>query len=192
MKGTIVLWASALALLAGCVVGPNYKPPEEQAPAKWATQLAAGESDAPVALAKWWTSFKEPELNTLMGMAVRSNLTLRVAEERVREARAEREVVSGGRWPSAGASMAYSRNRYGANSYPPLGHFSGVPLNYDLYSVGFDAAWELDLFGGVRRAVEASSAKLGAAEYARCDVLVSVLAEVARNYIEARAYQERL
>ena len=192
MRVRTVLWGIALVLLAGCVVGPNYKPPDERAPAKWATHLAAGESVAPAALAHWWTSFKDPELNTLVGAAVRSNFTLRVAEDRVREARAEREVASGGRWPSAGASVAYLRNRYGANSYPPLGHLPGVPLNYDLYTVGFDAAWELDLFGGVRRAVEASSAEVGAAEYARRDVLVSVLAEVARNYIDARAYQERL
>ncbi|MGH8220657.1 MAG: efflux transporter outer membrane subunit [Steroidobacteraceae bacterium] len=192
MNGRTLFCGSALALLAGCAVGPNYKPPGEPAPAKWATHLAAGESDAPTALASWWRSFNDPELDTLIETAVRSNLTLRVAEGRVREARAEREVVAGGRWPSAGTSVAYSKNRYGANSFPPLGLFAGIPLDYDLYTLGFDAAWELDLFGGVRRAVEASTAELGAVEYARRDVLVSVLAEVARNYIDARGYQERL
>jgi outer membrane protein, multidrug efflux system len=192
MSSRTFFLGSALALLAGCAVGPNYKPPSEHGPEKWATQLAAGESDAPAALASWWTSFKDPDLDVLISTAVRSNLTLRVAEEHVREARAARDVVAGGRWPSAAASVAYSKNRYGGNSYPPLGQFPGVPLDYDLYNVGFDAAWELDLFGGVRRAVEASSAEVGAAEYARRDVLVSVLAEVARNYVEARAYQERL
>ncbi len=192
MSGRTFFWASTVALLAGCTVGPNYRPPSEQAPVRWATSLAAGESDAPAALASWWRSFKDPELDTLMSTAVQSNLTLRVAEEHVREARAAREVVAGGRWPSAGASVAYSKNRYGANSYPPLGLFPGIPLDYNLYTAGFDAAWELDLFGGVRRAVEASSAEVGAAEYAWRDVLVSVLAEVARNYIDARAYQERL
>jgi outer membrane protein, multidrug efflux system len=192
MSSRTFFWGSALALLAACAVGPNYKPPSAQAPAKWATPLAPGESDAPAALASWWTSFKDPELDALMKTAVQSNLTLRVAEAHVREARAAREVVAGGRWPSADASVAYSKNRYGANSYPPLALFPGVPLDYNLYTVGFDAAWELDLFGGVRRAVEASSAEVGAAEYAWRDVLVSVLAEVARNYIDARAYQERL
>jgi outer membrane protein, multidrug efflux system len=192
MSSRTFLWGITVALLVGCTVGPNYKPPEEQAPVKWATQLAAGESDAPAALASWWRSFKDPDLDALVNTAVRSNLTLRGAEEHVREARAARDVVAGGRWPSAGASVAYSKNRYGANSYPPLGLFPGIPLDYNLYDAGFDAAWELDLFGGVRRAVEASSAELGAAEYARRDVLVSLLAEVARNYIGARAYQERL
>jgi outer membrane protein, multidrug efflux system len=192
MSSRTFFWGSTLVLLAGCAVGPNYKPPSGQAPVKWATPLAAGESDAPAAVASWWGSFRDPELNALIGTAVQSNLTLRVAEERVREARAEREVVAGGRWPSADASVAYSKNRYGANSFPPLGQFPGIPLDYNLYTVGFDAAWELDLFGGVRRAVEASSAEVEAAEYARRDVLVSVLAEVARNYIDARGYQERL
>ncbi len=192
MSSRTFFCAIALALLAGCTVGPNYKAPGEQAPAKWATPLAASESDAPAALASWWTSFKDPELDTLIGTAVRSNLTLRVAEAHVREARAQRDVVAGGRWPSADASVAVSKNRYGGNSYPPLGEFPGVPLDYNLYTAGFDAAWELDLFGGVRRAVEASNAQVGAAEYAWRDVLVSVLAEVARNYIDARAYQERL
>ncbi len=184
--------AIALAVLAGCAVGPDYQPPHAPAPAEWATGLAGGETAAPAALASWWTSFEDPDLNALIGTAIRANLTLQVAEERVREARAEREVIAGGRWPSASASAGYSENRYGAHSYPPLGMFPGVPLDYNLYNVGFDAAWELDLFGGVRRAVEASSAEVGAAEYARRDVLVSVLAEVARNYIDARAYQERL
>ncbi len=192
MSGRRLLMGVALAALSGCAVGPNYQPPSEPAPAKWATELTGGETDAPAALAAWWTSFKDPDLDALMSTAAQSNLTLRVAEERVREARAERDVVAGGRWPSASASVSYSKNRYGAHAYPPIGAIPGIPLDYDLYNVGFDAAWELDLFGGVRRAVEASSAEVGEAEYARRDVLVSVLAEVARNYIDARAYQERL
>jgi NodT family efflux transporter outer membrane factor (OMF) lipoprotein len=192
MIGKALFWGCLLAPLAACTVGPDYQPPRESATAKWATPLAAGELDTPAALAGWWTNFKDPELDALVNTAVQSNLTLRVAEDHVLEARASRDVIAGGRLPSAGTAVAYSRNRYGANSFPPLGNFPGIPLDYDLYNVGFDASWELDLFGGVRRALEASSAELGAAEYSRRDVLVSVLAEVARNYIGARAYQERL
>ena len=69
----------------------------------------------------------------------------------------------------------------GQNSFPPLP--PGTALDYNLYNAGFDAAWELDIFGGTRRAVEAANAEIGAAEYGRRDVLVSLLAEVARNYI---------
>jgi len=108
----------------------------------------------------------------------------------VREARAERDVVAGGRLPSVDVGLAYSRNQFSKNAFPPLP--PATALSYNLYSIGFDAAWEMDLFGGVRRAVEASNAEVGASEYASHDVLLSVLAEIARNYIDARAYQQRL
>jgi NodT family efflux transporter outer membrane factor (OMF) lipoprotein len=123
--------------------------------------------------------------------AVQSNLTLQIAEAHVREARAQRVVVSGAFWPSLGTDAGYSRNRYSTHAFPPLTPL-GVPLDYNLYNGDFDAAWELDIFGGTRRAIQAASAQIGAAEYGQRDVLISVLAEVARDYIGARAYQERL
>jgi NodT family efflux transporter outer membrane factor (OMF) lipoprotein len=153
--------------------------------------MSGGETNDPADLAAWWKNFGDTNLDALMTMAVQSNLTLHIAEAHVREARAERDVVSGSFWPSVGTSGSYSRNRYGANSFPPLAAF-GIPLDYNLYNAGFDAAWELDIFGGTRRAVEAASAEIGAAEYGRRDVLVSLLAEVVRNYIGARSYQQRL
>ena len=82
------------------------------------------------------------------------------------------------------------RNRYGGNGFPTLP--PGSALDYNLYNAGFDAAWEIDIFGGARRAVEAANAEMGAAEYGRRDVLISLLAEVGRNYIGARGYQQRL
>lgn len=180
-----------LLTLAGCAVGPNYHAPQVNAPEHWTSSLAGGETNGPANLANWWKIFSDTNLNTLMLTAVRSNLTLQIAEERVREARAEKAVASGALWPSVGSSAGYSRNRYGANEFPPLAGF-GVPLDYNLYNADFDAAWELDIFGGTRRAVEAANARVGAAEYGQRDVLVSLLAEVARNYIGARAYQQRL
>jgi NodT family efflux transporter outer membrane factor (OMF) lipoprotein len=181
-----------LALAAGCAVGPNYQAPKLSPPSHWTSALAGGETNGPVDLAVWWRNFGDTNLDLLMTMAIRSNLTLRVAEAHVRESRAERDVVSGGLWPSVGSSASYSRNHYGAHSFPPLANFPGIPLDYNLYTAGFDAAWELDIFGGTRRAVEAANAEIGAAEYSRHDVLVSLLAEVARNYIQAREYQQRL
>ncbi|MGH8022891.1 MAG: efflux transporter outer membrane subunit [Limisphaerales bacterium] len=180
-----------LALLAGCAVGPNYHPPKMSAPAQWTSRLSGGETNAPVNLATWWKSFGDTNLDSFIVTAMQSNLTLRVAEARVREARFEKAVVSGGLWPSAGASAGYSRNRYGANEFPPLGGFN-IPLDYNLYNADFDAAWELDIFGGTRRAVESAGARVGAAEFGERDVLVSLLAEVARDYIKARAFQRRL
>lgn len=191
MKGTALIASALMALAAGCAVGPNYHAPQTQTPNHWASPLSGGETNAPAELAQWWKNFGDTNLDAFMVTAVESNLTLRVAEARVREARAERGVVSGALWPSLGAAGAYSRNRYGANEFPPLSGF-GVPLDYNLYNIDFDAAWEFDIFGGTRRAVEAANAEIGAAEYSRRDVLVSLLAEVARNYIGARAYQRRL
>ena len=190
MRPAIIIAAACLALLAGCAVGPDYQPPKTSASAQWTSPLVGGETNGPADLAAWWKNFNDTNLDSLMTMAVQSNLTLRVAEAHVREARAERDVVAGSLWPSVGSSVRYSRNRFGQNSFPPLP--SGVPLDYNLYNAGFDAAWELDIFGGTRRAVEAANAEIGAAEYRQRDVLVSLLAEVARNYIGARGYQQRL
>ena len=191
MRPAIVIVAACLALLAGCAVGPDYQPPKANVSAQWTSPLAGGETNDPADLTAWWKNFNDTNLDSLMTMAVQSNLTLRVAEAHVREARAERDVINGNLWPSVGSSGSYSRNRYGANSFPPLAGF-GVPLDYNLYNASFDAAWELDIFGGTRRAVEAANAEIGAAEYGQRGVLVSLLAEVARNYIGARGYQQRL
>ena len=191
MKLTIVMAAVCLALLAGCAVGPDYHPPKASASAQpWTSPLAGGETNGPADLAAWWKNFGDTNLDSLVTMAVQSNLTLRIAEAHVREARAERDVTSGSFWPSVGASGSYSRNRYGFNNFPPLP--PGTPLDYNLYNAGFDATWELDIFGGTRRTIEAANAEMGAAEYSQRDVLVSLLAEVARNYITARGYQQRL
>lgn len=185
-------WALiSVCLYAGCAVGPNYQRPQTRAPREWTSHLAGGETNAPVNLAEWWKKFGDTNLDSLMVTAEQSNLTLRIAEARVRQARFEKSVIAGGLWPSIGASAAYSRNRYGAHGFPPLGGFH-IPLGYNLYNANFDAAWELDIFGGTRRAVEAANAQIGAAEFGERDVLISLLAEVARNYIIARAFQQRL
>ena len=190
MKSKWIMAVMSGVLLAGCAVGPNYQKPKAGAPANWSSPLAGGETNRAPDLAAWWKNFGDTHLDSLMATAIRSNLTLRIAEARVREARAERGVVAGGLWPSVGSSASYSRNRWGQNSFPPLP--PGTVLDYNAYNAGFDAAWELDIFGGTRRAVEAANAELGAAEYAQRDVLISLLAEVARNYIGARSYQQRL
>jgi multidrug efflux system outer membrane protein len=191
MRPAIVMLAAYLALVAGCAVGPDYHPPKASVSAQqWTSPLAGGETNGPVDLAAWWKNFGDTNLDSLVTMAVQSNLTLRVAEAHVRESRAERDVASGSFWPSVGTSGSYSRNRYGFNNFPPLP--PGTPLDYNLYNASFDATWEIDIFGGTRRTIEAANAEIGAAEFGQRDVLVSLLAEVARNYIAARGYQQRL
>ncbi len=151
--------------------------------------MDGGESNGPVDLAHWWRNFGDTNLDALMLTAIQSNLTLQVAEAHVREARFQRTVIAAPLWPSLGTGASYSRNRY--HFYPPLNGF-GIPLDYNQYNGNFDAAWELDVFGGTRRAIQGANAQIGAAEYGLRDVLVSMMAEVARDYISARAYQQRL
>jgi outer membrane protein, multidrug efflux system len=186
-----IVAGAAFLMQFGCAVGPDYQQPRTTTPTQWTSPLHGGETNGPVDLAHWWRNFGDTNLNALMLTAVQSNLTLQIAEAHVREARAQRVVVSGTFWPSIGTGAGYSRNRYGTHAYPPLTAL-GIPLDFNLYNGDFDAAWELDIFGGTRRAIQAANAEIGAAEYGERDVLISVLAEVARDYISARAYQQRL
>jgi NodT family efflux transporter outer membrane factor (OMF) lipoprotein len=177
-------------LLAGCVVGPDYHPPKAAAPAQWASPQEGGATNLSAAGGAWWKSFHDAELDSLLVRAAQSNLNLRAAVARVREARAAARVVSADLYPSLDTSAYYERNRFSANGvfpFPP-----GVPLDANVYQAGFDAAWELDVFGGTRRASQAARADVEAAEFGRRDLLVTVLAEVARNYVQARSFQRRL
>jgi NodT family efflux transporter outer membrane factor (OMF) lipoprotein len=179
-----------LLLLAGCVVGPNYHPPQTASPAQWASPLEGGETNLPAADARWWSAFHDAELDSLIVRAGESNLNLRAAWARLREARAAVRLASGALGPSLDTSASYSESRYPANGFPQ--YPPGIPLQENVYQAGFDAAWELDVFGGARRNLEAARANAAAVEFARRALLLSVRAETARNYIDARAFQSRL
>ena len=181
---------AVLGLVAGCMVGPDYHPPKTATPAQWTSEMAGGETNQSMTDSAWWKTFNDPELNSLVMRAVQSNLNLRVAEARVREARSLRGVAASGLWPKINADGSYQRERLSQNGFPEFP--PGIPLEGNVYQAGFDAAWELDVFGGTRRAIEAANASVGAAEQGRRDVLVSLLGEVARNYVEARDAQQRL
>jgi NodT family efflux transporter outer membrane factor (OMF) lipoprotein len=177
--------ALLLAGLAGCAVGPDYVAPQISAPQAWHAELRGGataDQADPLALASWWTTLKDPTLTSLIDRAVRGNLDLKKAQARVREARARRGISQSDLFPTlkATGSATYSRNSGEASTAQ------------DSYSVGLDASWELDVFGGVRRSVEAATADLQASGEDLRNVLVSLLGEVALNYIEARTFQARL
>jgi len=183
-------WCICMIFVAGCAVGPDYRVPHVTFPVSWATPLSHGEMKETADLSRWWKKFNDPDLDLLMTKAIESNYDLRLAQARVREARAERDVAYGGLWPTISGDASYSRNRWGKNSFPPLP--PTTPLNFNEYNAGFDAAWEIDIFGGTRRAVQAANAEIDAAQYSQRDVLISLLAEVARNYIQMRGFQQRL
>ncbi len=189
--------AVLVALSTACSVGPDYKEPPLAVPAAWKETQQKGIAARPPELTRWWMAFDDPLLNSLVERAVQSNLDLRTAEARIREARATRAAVASGAWPSLDVSGSYTRSRSSENALkiPSQGageSGSGVKLERSLFSAGFDADWEIDVFGGVRRSVEAADATLEAVEYNRRDVLVTLLGDVARNYIEHRGAQRRL
>jgi NodT family efflux transporter outer membrane factor (OMF) lipoprotein len=195
---------AVMFLVAGCTVGPNYKRPEVSAPAAW-NEAQTGIDATGTDLARWWTAFNDSLLDSLVERAVRSNLDLRAAEARIREARANRAVVAAGAWPTLGTSLSYARNRSSQNAFgiSPEGGSTGTgggtssgqgssSLDQNFYTAGFDASWEIDIFGGVRRGVEAADATIEATVDDRRDVLVTLLGDVARNYIDLRGFQKRL
>ena len=178
-----------LAAVLGCAVGPNYQRPDMAVPQQWAHADQPGLSAGVVAVLQWWQTLKDPMLDALIERAVHANLDLRMAATRVRESRALRRVAAADQFPTVTLSSAYSRNRLSANvTTTPR----SIAPEYDLFQSGFDASWELDLFGRVRRTVEAASADLAATEDNRRDVLVTLLAEVTRNYVDVRGFQQRL
>ena len=180
--------AVALAvLLGGCtIVGKDYRAPALPTPAAWTETepgVAAGQA---LELARWWTVFQDPVMDSLMENAASANLDLRLAEARVREARAQRGVVAAGEWPRANAGAVYRRSRDNLPPAPPEGAIGSV------YQAGFDATWEIDVFGGVRREVEAADAAVDAAVAEFRSVLVTLFGEVARNYVDLRGFQRQL
>lgn len=185
------LVAIALAVcLAGCAVGPDYrKPPTVDTGSGWIQPGAAG---SPAHLADWWQSLGDPVLDRLVDQALTSNLDIRQAAERIDEARALRDRAAGGQAPSVRASGNVTRRQQSLNGPLPIGVIPGVSRNQTIYNAGFDASWEVDLFGGTRRAVESADATLQATREDARNVRISVAAEVARTYLSLRGAQREL
>jgi NodT family efflux transporter outer membrane factor (OMF) lipoprotein len=194
-----LLAMSSLVWVFGCTVGPDYVKPRMDVPSRWSEATASEAASGPADVARWWTLFQDPRLDVLIEQAVQSNNDLKLAEARVREARALRGVVAADAYPDVTASGSYRRIRRSERSSPSasatssssVGNLSGSNTQ-DLFDAGFDASWEIDVFGGIRRSVEAAEADIGASEENLRDVLVSLLAEVARNYLQLRGDQLRL
>ncbi len=184
---------AVLLVLGGCAVGPNYRPPQTVTPDEWHA-LAAGTPAAatadPAALADWWKTFEDPLLDQLIEQALARNKTAKQAYASVVEARARRGIAAADFWPTLSASAGGSRTSSEARvSDPDVGLSGGSD---EIYDAGLDSGWELDLFGGQRRALEAATAQLGASEADLRDVLVTLLGDVALSYVDVRTAQSRL
>ena len=195
-----IVVALALAILAGCAsVGPNYVRPEISVSKGWHSPLEAGlteEAARPEKLSTWWTTLNDAELSNLIDRAVAGSLDVKKARAKVREARAQRAVAKASFFPTLDAQASATRNWVGESSTSSenalIAAGASTGGSGTVYNAGFDASWEVDIFGGVRRSVEAAQGDLEASIENLRDVLVSLLAEVATNYVEVRTYQARL
>ena len=195
-KSIIAFFVSAA--LSGCAVGPNYHRPTTQVATQFPTtapkQETRGESSASndvyshaPAQTEFWKQFDDPVLNGMIGDALAANYDLRIALGRLVQAGALRNESRFDLAPTVTASGGYTKQRVPAVENPGGGAYTSK-----LYDAGFDATWELDFFGGVRRSIEARNAELEGEEANLHDAQVSVIAEVARNYFELRGAQTQL
>ncbi len=185
-----IAWSLAV-VASGCVkVGPDYAPPTPPVAQAWWTPAPSVAVTPGADPTTWWLRFGDPVMHHLIELADQRNPSLRAAGLRVLEARARRGIAVGGLFPQTqAASASYQETRISElrpNSFP------GIDLTTDDWRAGFDAAWEIDLWGRFRRAVESADAALLEAEASRQDVLVSLVAEVASSYVQLRTLERRL
>ncbi|MEN6439011.1 MAG: efflux transporter outer membrane subunit [Syntrophobacter sp.] len=180
-----MLLAAVCLILASCAVGPDYVRPTPTMPPAWKAQADPALVPGVAAIQRWWALFDDPQLTELIAAAVASNLDLKEAVARVDEARARLGVASGQSLPQIDAEGALNHERLSDSGLMPFGTNTH-------YAPGITASWEIDLFGRIRRSVEAAKASYQASEEDRVDVLTALCAEVARTYIGIRTYQARL
>lgn len=200
--------AAAAATLSACAVGPNFQRPTANLPATWSPTAGAsaaktGVTAAPPPAQAWWSGFGDEELTRLIDRTFAANLDLQQAAQRIAEARASREQASAALWPQVTANAGYTTNRLSDTTatgavFTSIGKvnipgFPGVafPNPYGQYQAGFDASWEVDLFGRVRRSIEAAKADQETQVEARQDLKLAVAAEVAQTYFDLRGAQLR-
>jgi multidrug efflux system outer membrane protein len=175
----------AAAVLAACAAGPNYKPPETKSAEKFDGVEATYSTEE--GAAEFWQTFEDKTLDHLVDMALMANYDVRIALSRVAEARALRRDTAFDLAPSINAGGGYTKTKFSEAQT-----LAGAPRDSELYDAGFDAFWELDFFGRVRRGLEASTAQAEALEAAERDTQVIVTAEVTRTYFELRGFQQQL
>lgn len=187
-------------LLSACAVGPDFKAPEPALPQQW--RDSTGTSDA--VEMEWWKQFHDPTLDELVQRALSSNADVQIATLRLAQSRAQRGAEASSRWPNVNASGAYQRERQSENGtttrmidlIAPAGNrdqiVSLLSKPFSVYQGGFDVGWELDLWGRVRRSLEAADAGVRMTEEDLRDARLSLVAEVVRGYLELRGVQEQL
>lgn len=194
-----------------CTVGPNYVRPDSQAPADWEMPhdfaISADDGSVPVGEAideRWWTQFNDPMLDSLETRLAAANLDMQIAVARLSQSRMQRSIVATTRSPAVNGNITYQRQRQSeagvgtrvvmASAAPAsrAGIIEELAEPFDVYQPGFDASWELDLWGRVRRTVESADADFAASSAVAHDVRLAIAAELARSYLELRGTQRQL
>lgn len=184
----IIVVLCGIFAISGCTVGPDYHRQDANVPSSWIGRTEPIKNSPDYSeLVCWWTEFNDPNLTSLIERAINTNLDLLAAQVRIQQVRAVRGIAAGELWPQANASGSYTRGRIPIQGNPDV----DVPTR-DLFHTGLDAAWELDFFGGNSRSVEAADADIKVAVEAHRDVLVTLVSEVAINYIELRGFQQEI
>lgn len=195
--GALCILAVCLLVIAACTVGPNFHKPETVVPDAWHEVNAPAASPISVATphemeaTEWWKNFNDPELTSLVERALKANLDVRLAQARIRQARAVRGMATAGLWPKIDASAGYTYNR---GNLSGIGTSEGWSAGFttSFFQAGLDASWELDFFGGIRRNVEAAEADVHAAVEDRRDVMVTLLGDIGTNYMNLRCFQQQI
>jgi NodT family efflux transporter outer membrane factor (OMF) lipoprotein len=192
-----ILGTLAFFGLASCAVGPDYHPPEPPIPESFVAAASRANIRQAAVAAKWWRTLHDRELDSLIDRAIAASPTLEIALNRLQQARAQEAVVIGAALPAAeasegGALGTGSDLARGRVSQPLVSAENGAGFTRVTNIVGFDAGWEIDIFGKFRRAIEAAHYDVDAAIAARNMVLISLVADVTRAYLDLRALQMQL
>lgn len=182
-------------VLFGCTVGPRYEPPITDIPCDWHSPISEGMQLEPAGDFVWWESLNDPTLNSLIERASNQNLDLYIAATRILEARLEEKGGAAKLYPRIDASATYGHVQYNKkllNNFLDCSKQSNGKKNINFFEVGFDAEWEIDLFGMHAHEINALKAKIEASQEDFCHLWLTLSAEVAKNYIELRSLQLRL
>lgn len=197
-KGHFNCWQSLLLLfLSGCTMGPRYEPPVMNIPEEWQTIPPEQNESPSLENFIWWQSLNDPVLDDLIQRAAQQNLDLSIASTRIMEARTALKGKKGELYPRLDGSLTaghfYTGNQHLIREFVGCSsdHSHSGKRNLNFFEAGFDASWEIDLFGAVKHEVSASQAKLESVEESYRDAWITLSAEVARNYIEMRSLQQK-
>jgi len=178
-------------MLGGCAVGSNYQPPALKAPVRWTESQEQAKTTCALEEIAWWKVFGDPMLDRLIADAAKSNLDLEQTRARIVQARANVTAAGAALLPTVEATGSVTRSQGGINTTTSSTPSSVATAAGTIFQAGFDASWEIDVFGGTRRGIEAAQARYNASVENLRDTLLTLMGDVAKNYVALRASQAK-